>query len=404
MNDQKNMLLAIVLSAIVLIGWQIFFGLPQMEAAAPEAGAAANSSSAAARRRATQPGAVPQEPGRSGAGRPRRPGASAAPGPATRPAGRPDRHPRSRARRPRPRVGIDTARLAGSIGLRGGRIDDLSLLQYRETVNPKSPPVVLLSPSRSPMPFYAEFGWVPAAGTTVKLPDGETLWKQDGKGTLGIGRPITLIYDNGEGLEFRRTISVDDKYMFTLRDEVVNRGSEPVTLYPYALVSRHGQPKLEGFYILHEGLVGMLGDKGLQEITYSDIEKQKRIPFKVTNAWLGITDKYWAATLLPDNTGDRAGAVLVRTGRHHQDLSGRISARSADHRARRHRRRQRAPVRRRQGGRDRRRLRQAIQAQPLRAPDRLGLFLLHHQAAVPGDGLDVPLLRQFRRRHPARSP
>ena len=148
----------------------------------------------------------------------------------------------------------------------------------------------------------------------MPLPNSETVWKQQGAGTLGVGRPVTLVHDNGQGLEFRRTISVDDKYMFTVRDEVVNKGTEPVTLYPYALISRHGHPKLEGFYILHEGLIGVFGDQGLKEVGYAEIEKQKQISFKATNAWLGITDKYWAATLVPDNDAADPGAVLDRPG------------------------------------------------------------------------------------------
>src|SRR5262249_59064517 len=108
------------------------------------------------------------------------------------------------------------------------------------------------------------------------------------------------VYDNGEGLQCRRIIAVDENYLFTLKDEVVNKGAAPVTLYPFALISRHGTPRTLGYYILHEGLIGVFGDKGLQEETYANIEKQKEISFTATNVWLGITDKYWAATLLPD--------------------------------------------------------------------------------------------------------
>jgi YidC/Oxa1 family membrane protein insertase len=97
-------------------------------------------------------------------------------------------------------------------------------------------------------------------------------------------------------------ISVDENYLFTIEDTVVNRGGEPVTLYPYALISRHGKPEILGYYILHEGLIGVMGDKGLQEISYSKIESEKQISFDITNGWLGITDKYWAATLLPETT------------------------------------------------------------------------------------------------------
>ena len=162
---------------------------------------------------------------------------------------------------------------------------------------------------------------------------------------------MTLTYDNGEGLEFRRTIAVDDKYLFTIKDEVANKGANPVTLYPYALISRHGTPQTLGYYILHEGLIGVLGDQGLQEFTYNNIEEKKVVNFDVTNGWLGITDKYWAATLLPDTDSAPEGALLDRHARHHQDLPGRLSARRADDRAGRHRRRQCAAVRRRQGSR-----------------------------------------------------
>src|SRR5262249_35697227 len=99
-----------------------------------------------------------------------------------------------------------------------------------------------------------------------------------------------------------RTISVDDKYMFKVTDQVANKGGAPVSLYPYALISRHGTPETLGYYILHEGLIGVMGDQGLQEFTYKAIEEKKNGPFNAANAWLGITDKYWAATLIPDTS------------------------------------------------------------------------------------------------------
>ncbi|MET0921679.1 MAG: membrane protein insertase YidC [Xanthobacteraceae bacterium] len=282
MTDQKNTLLAIVLSALVLIGWQIFFGMPQMEKQKQAQQQQQTPSAPTVPQQpgiTPQPGTVPQAPGG--------PGLTMS---------------REAALAQSPRVRIETPSLAGSIALKGGRVDDLSLTKYRETVDPKSPAVVLLAPSGSPNPFYAQFGWTPAAGTSVKLPGDDTVWRQEGSGALAVGRPVKLVYDNGEGLEFRRTVAIDDKYLFTIKDEVLNKGAAPVTLYPYALISRHGTPKTEGYYILHEGLIGVLGEKGLQEVTYSDIEKKKLETFDVTNAWLGITDKYWAATLLPDTS------------------------------------------------------------------------------------------------------
>jgi YidC/Oxa1 family membrane protein insertase len=295
MTDQKNTIIAIVLSALVLIGWQIYFGAPQMEKQKQLQQQQAQQRSQQAPAAPQQPSGASQQP----AGAPAAPGtAPQAPGQAA--PGQP--LTREAALAASPRVRIETPSLAGSIALRGARIDDLSLVKYRETVDSNSPPIVLLAPSGSPHPFYAEFGWSPPSGVSVKLPGPDTLWRQQGSGTLSVGRPITLVYDNGEGLQFRRTIAVDDKYLFTLKDEVANKGAAPVTLYPFALVSRHGTPQTLGYYILHEGLIGVFGDKGLQEETYANIEKQKSISFAATNVWLGITDKYWAATLLPDTS------------------------------------------------------------------------------------------------------
>ena len=289
MTDQKNTLIAIVLSAIVLIGWQYFIGMPQMEKQRQQA-----QQQQQTQQTPQTPAGTPQaEPGTPSA----QPNTPAAPGqttPATQVLSREAVIASS------PRIAIDTPRVSGSIALKGGRIDDLALTQYRETVDPTSPPIVLLSPSGTPNPFYAEFGWVKGAGTTAKVPEGDTVWRQQGSGALNVGAPVTLVWDNGEGLEFHRTIAVDEKYLFTIKDEVANKGSAPVTLYPYGLISRHGTPPVSGYYILHEGLIGVMGDQGLQEQTYKNMDDKKSIAFKATNAWLGITDKYFAATLLPD--------------------------------------------------------------------------------------------------------
>jgi YidC/Oxa1 family membrane protein insertase len=290
MTDNKNTILAIVLSALVLLGWQYFFAVPQEKARQEQLQAQQQKQTVPT---PGQPGQVGQPPGQGGT--PEVPGqtnAPAAAAPVTREA----------ALAGSPRVSIATDSLQGSIALKGGRIDDLALLKFRETVDPKSPPIFLLSPSGTADPFYAEFGWTGAAGANVKLPTSETVWTQSGSGALTINHPVTLTYDNGEGFEFRRTIAVDDKYLFTLKDEVTNKSANPVALFPYALISRHGTPHTAGYYILHEGLIGVLGDSGLQEFTYKNIEDKKAVNFDITNGWLGITDKYWAATLLPDTT------------------------------------------------------------------------------------------------------
>ncbi|HKA75990.1 MAG TPA: membrane protein insertase YidC [Pseudolabrys sp.] len=285
MTDNKNTILAIALSALVLLGWQYFFAMPQEKVRQEQLQAQQQKQSAPTPAQPGQPptqAATPQVPGQANA-----PSAAAT---VDRPV----------ALATSPRVAIATDSLQGSIALKGGRIDDLALVKFRETVNPKSPPIILLSPSGTADPFYAEFGWTGATGTNVKLPTAETVWKQAGSGALSVGHPVTLTYDNGEGLEFHRTVAVDDKYLFTIKDDVSNKGTNPVSLFPYALISRHGTPQTAGYYILHEGLIGVLGDSGLQEYTYKNIIEKKVVNFDVTNGWFGITDKYWAATLLPE--------------------------------------------------------------------------------------------------------
>ena len=291
MTDNKNTIIAIALSALVLIVWQYFVGMPQQKVREEQA----------LQQQQKQVQTQPVQPGQPGtapsatapvAGAPTVPGHQPTPA-AVAAATRAD------ALKQSDRVPISTGNLKGSIALKGGRIDDLSLVRFHEKVDPSSPPIVLLSPSGSPDPFYAEFGWTGGAAG-ARLPNSETVWTRTGSAPLGVGQPVTLTYDNGQGLEFRRTISVDDKYLFTIKDEVTNKGAGSVSLFPYGLISRHGTPHTAGYYILHEGLIGVLGDEGLQEIGYSKIEEKKTIDFNVTNAWLGITDKYWAATLLPD--------------------------------------------------------------------------------------------------------
>ena len=292
MTDSKNTILAIVLSAVVLIAWQYFYAMPQAERQKLA-------------QQQIQQTTAPAAPGQPTAATPTAPGAPAAPGTpqvpgqAAQPVVPGVAVSRDAALATSPRIPITTASLQGSISLKGGRIDDLSLLKFRQTVDPKSPPITLLSPSGSAAPFYAEFGWT-SATADVKVPGADTVWTRTGSGPLDVGKPVMLSWDNGGGLEFRRTIVVDDKFLFTVRDEVVNKSDKPVSLYPYGLISRHGTPKVEGYYILHEGLVGVLGDK-LQEVSYSSIEEKKVETFDTTNGWLGITDKYWAAALLPDS-------------------------------------------------------------------------------------------------------
>jgi YidC/Oxa1 family membrane protein insertase len=281
MHDQNNVFYAVALSLVILITWQYFFATSFLG----------------------KPGAQKtSQIGTMAPGAAIPPQAFAPPAATTLSPQGSQQFSRQQALARSQRVAVDTPRVTGSIALTGGRIDDLSLVQYRETTDPKSPAIQLLSPSGSPQPFYAEFGWINSSGSNLQLPGSETRWHLQGSGSLGIGRPVRLVWQNGEGLEFRRTISVDDKYLFNVRDEVTNNGEAAVVLAPYASISRHSPPPTLGYYLLHEGAIGVLGKQGLQEVTYKTLDDKKRIAFNIGHAWLGFTDKYWAAILLPETS------------------------------------------------------------------------------------------------------
>ncbi|WPO42865.1 membrane protein insertase YidC [Tardiphaga sp. 42S5] len=310
MTDNRNTIIAVILSGLVLIGWQYFYNIPQMEKQRAQTATQTQLANPTAQPNAT-PGSTTPTANSTAAG-----GAPTNVAPANAPI-----VSRDSAIAATQRVKIDTPRISGSIALKGARLDDISLTKFRDTVDPKSPAIVLFSPSGTAAPYYAEFGWVAAAGANTKIPDQNTQWQQEGSNALTPTTPVVLKYNNGDGLTFTRTISIDDRYLFSVKDDVSNIGNAPVTLYPFALISRHGTPHVEGYYILHEGLVGYLGDQGLQEYGYKKIDEAKAVNFKVTNAWLGITDKYWASALLPDTNAQlqaRFSSNLTGTQRTYQ--------------------------------------------------------------------------------------
>ena len=237
-----------------------------------------------------QPSATPTAPGASPPGAAAPPGAPSANAPQTV----------SAALAASPRVTIDTPSIGGSIDLKGGRIDDVVLKDYRETVDPKSPNVRLFSPPGAPDAYWAETGFVSPAGG--KTPNLDTVWTADHQ-TLTPTQPVTLTWDNGAGLIFKRVIAVDDKYMFTITDSVVNSGSAPATVQPYGLVLRHGRPNVAGYSVLHEGFEGVIGDQE-HAPTYASIDKAtgKVESYKGDGGWLGFTDKYWGSAIIPDQT------------------------------------------------------------------------------------------------------
>ncbi|MEZ5855519.1 MAG: membrane protein insertase YidC [Hyphomicrobiaceae bacterium] len=297
-DNQRNLLLAVALSALILLGWQVFFVNPRIKDEQEK--------------RASQQTSAQQTPGTKSVGTAPQPSAAVPPGAIAPSVVVPQATSRKAALSSSPRIAIETPSIIGSIALKGGRIDDVRLAKYRETTDPKSDPVALLSPSGSPDPYFAEFGWLAPANTAaVKLPGPTTEWRSVGAATLTPNTPVTLEWDNGAGLIFTRRISVDANYMFQIEDSVANRGASPVVLDHRSVISRHGMPKIAGFAILHEGLLGVTGE-ALQEITYAkaltDLKPGGHLtkPFeKVTGGWFGITDKYWATALIPNQKQPR---------------------------------------------------------------------------------------------------
>ncbi|MBL8699783.1 MAG: membrane protein insertase YidC [Alphaproteobacteria bacterium] len=275
-DNQKNLILAIVISVAIVLGWQFLVEGPRLQAQRAAQPPAATTQPAAT----PAPAATPQA---TGGAAPSVPAAAA-----------PDR---AAAVAQSPRIRIDTPQVKGSIRVVGAQIDDLQLARYRETTDPASAPITLLSPQNSPDPYFAEFGWV-AGSASVAVPDGQTPWIAD-RDTLTATTPVTLTWDNGAGLKFQRRIAIDSNFMFEITDSVANSGSEPVALQAYGRIQRVGTPKTLGFYILHEGPIGVLNGK-LEEPSYDDVKKKREIKASATGAWLGITDKYWLVALVPD--------------------------------------------------------------------------------------------------------
>ena len=283
--DSRNMILAIVLSMVVLFGWQIFIAGPQME----EAQRRAEIEAQQAQQTQLDNGlASPAADGTTPAA------ASGETSGATSFASR------DAAISATERLAIETPSLSGSINLVGGRIDDLHLTKYRETVDPDSPTITLFSPAGVPNAYFAEQGWV-SAGGALALPDSRSTWEvEGGNQTLTATTPVTIRYDNGAGLVFRRTFTVDENYLFSVQQSVENNSGAAVSLFPYSRVARHGTPQTANFFILQEGPFGVLGNENLVELSYGDLSSQVQKDVESTGGWLGFADKYWAAVITPE--------------------------------------------------------------------------------------------------------
>ena len=278
--ENRNLIMAVALSMIVLLGWQIFVIQPEMEkeAAEQERIAAEMAQSAATANDSGQPSA------------------SAASGtPAiinnTAPA---------KAVDTAKRIVIDAPLVRGSFSVRGARLDDVILTSYNETLDENSENIHFLKKISSDTPFFAEFGWS-SSDSGQTMPSADSLWSAD-RDVLSPATPVTLTWDNGQGLQFTRRISINDDYLFVFEDSVTSSLPGDITLYPYGLVRRHGTPATTGMYILHEGPLGVF-DETLSEEDYDDLRDAGAAGIKMTpetaGGWVGITDKYWLAALLP---------------------------------------------------------------------------------------------------------
>jgi YidC/Oxa1 family membrane protein insertase len=284
MNENRNLVLSIVLSIIILVGFEFYSSWrypvlgPQEEPAVRGSEDTPNSPQSLLPKPSRDPASAPSAPSLTNLS-----------------SEKVVLMDRQALLKKNSRVQIISPSLSGSLSLLGGRIDDLTLSQFYEELSESSPAIVLLSPSGTSNAYFADYGWI---GEGIALPNKNTLWSASSK-TLSPDKPVTLKWNNGQGLIFKRTYAIDEKYMFSVSQSVENKGSSSVTLYPYALISRHGLPEVTGFYILHEGLLGVF-DETLQELDYTDMQDTNTVANKTTGGWLGITDKYWLMALIPD--------------------------------------------------------------------------------------------------------
>jgi len=285
--DQKRLFLAIAISIAILLGFQLLLPKPPPI------------------QRVTQDAASQPTQSTPTNATPRPTGDVATPG--TQPMAVPP--PRDV-----PRLKISAPRVQGSVSLLGARLDDLVLRDYHEEVNPNSPLVRLLEPRADPQPYYVQFGWT-ADAADVKVPDLNAMWTAS-EPELTAATPVTLSWDNGAGQVFEIGLSIDANYLFTAEQRVRNTGSAAISVHPWSRIRRDYTPTTAGYYILHEGLLGVLGGV-LQEQTYEKAKTESNksrgasLDITTTGGWAGITDKYWLTALIPDQA-----TPVVATFRH----------------------------------------------------------------------------------------
>jgi len=264
--DFKNVLIAIVLSTIVLVAWGTFFEAPIVEQQAPEKQIVENQDLTS--------------PSIDESGKEIKNGIT-----------------RNDVINNTKRIKVENENIKGSISLQGAIIDDIIFKNYNETLNGENK-VAFLNPKNSSKEYFIETGWASGGNEKIKLPLGDTIWKVKGNSTLTPNNPVTIEWDNGEGLIFTKKIELDEKFLFRITQGIKNNSNKSFQFYPYAQITRSGKPEGRQIYILHEGFLGVFGEELVEE-DYDDIEKEK-FTINSSKGWLGITDKYWLTAIVPE--------------------------------------------------------------------------------------------------------
>ena len=263
--DSKNVLLAVILSTAVIVIWSVMFPPPEIENTTSEDTTIVEKNES----KPKAPKIKIKEPDK--------------------------KITRQDAIKQSNRINISNGKIFGTISLNGALIDDVALKNYKETLNEDSKQVVILNPKKSENGYFLETGW--ATSENVKVPNHNSKWRVIGNNTLAPKQPVTLQWNNNEGLIFEKKLTIDDKYLIIVEDSVQNLSQKNINLFHYSQITRNKKPDVQNFYILHEGLIGVVGDE-LKELSYEDIIEKKET-YKNNSGWFGITDKYWLSAIIP---------------------------------------------------------------------------------------------------------
>ncbi len=263
--DSKNVLLAVILSTAVIVIWSVMFPPPEIENTTSDETTIVEKNES----KPQAPKIKIKEPDK--------------------------KITRQDAIKQSDRINISNEKIFGTISLNGALIDDVTLKNYKETLNEDSKQVVILNPKKSENGYFLETGW--ATSENIKVPNHNSKWSVIGNNTLAPKQPVTIQWDNNEGLIFKKKLTIDDKYLIIVEDSVQNLSQKNINLFHYSQITRNKKPDVQNFYILHEGLIGVVGEE-LKELSYEDIIEKKE-SYKNNSGWFGITDKYWLSAIIP---------------------------------------------------------------------------------------------------------